>query len=129
MQGARREHPRSGADCFARSARRIWETDLQGLGSQTDEQRSSRPKDRLFPYPKSFSFLAMFLPCFLHNAAAGIYEVASKRNCEALDIRAPIWKTASVKQSIVTLDLEGVLVPEIWIAVAEKTGIRELRLT
>jgi phosphoserine/homoserine phosphotransferase len=32
-----------------------------------------------------------------------------------------------VKQTIVTLDLEGV--PEIWIAVAEKTGIRELRLT
>ena len=28
-----------------------------------------------------------------------------------------------------TLDLEGVLVPEIWIAVAEKTGIKELRLT
>jgi phosphoserine / homoserine phosphotransferase len=34
-----------------------------------------------------------------------------------------------VKQSVVTLDLEGVLTPEIWIAVAEKTGIRELRLT
>jgi phosphoserine/homoserine phosphotransferase len=34
-----------------------------------------------------------------------------------------------VKQSIITLDLEGVLVPEIWIAVAEKTGIPELRLT
>jgi phosphoserine/homoserine phosphotransferase len=34
-----------------------------------------------------------------------------------------------VLQTIVTLDLEGVLVPEIWIAVAEKTGIRELRLT
>jgi len=34
-----------------------------------------------------------------------------------------------VKQSIVTLDLEGVLVPEIWIAVSEKTGIKELRLT
>jgi len=34
-----------------------------------------------------------------------------------------------VKQSVVTLDLEGVLVPEIWIAVAEKTGIPELRLT
>ena len=33
------------------------------------------------------------------------------------------------KQSIVTLDLEGVLVPEIWIAVAEKTGISELRRT
>ena len=35
----------------------------------------------------------------------------------------------AVKQSIVTLDLEGVLVPEIWIAVAEKTGIPELRRT
>src|SRR5258707_4526409 len=34
-----------------------------------------------------------------------------------------------VKQSIVTLDLEGVLVPEIWIAVSEKTAIKELRLT
>jgi len=29
----------------------------------------------------------------------------------------------------VTLDLEGVLVPEIWIAVAERTGIPELRRT
>ena len=34
-----------------------------------------------------------------------------------------------MKQSIVTLDLEGVLVPEIWIAVAEKTGIERLGLT
>lgn len=30
---------------------------------------------------------------------------------------------------VVCLDLEGVLVPEIWISVAEKTGIEELRLT
>ena len=30
---------------------------------------------------------------------------------------------------MVTLDLEGVLVPEIWIAVAEATGIEELRRT
>ncbi len=30
---------------------------------------------------------------------------------------------------IVTLDLEGVLVPEIWIAFSEKTGIQELSLT
>ena len=35
----------------------------------------------------------------------------------------------NTKQSIVTLDLEGVIVPEIWIAVAEKTGIAELRRT
>jgi phosphoserine/homoserine phosphotransferase len=34
-----------------------------------------------------------------------------------------------VKQAIVALDLEGVLVPEIWIAVAEKTGIADLRRT
>ena len=37
--------------------------------------------------------------------------------------------SAAVKQSIVTLDMEGVLTPEIWIAVAEKTGIAELRRT
>lgn len=34
-----------------------------------------------------------------------------------------------MKQTLVALDLEGVLVPEIWIAFAEKTGIPELRLT
>ncbi|MEZ5239392.1 MAG: bifunctional phosphoserine phosphatase/homoserine phosphotransferase ThrH [Microthrixaceae bacterium] len=32
-------------------------------------------------------------------------------------------------QSVVTLDLEGVLVPEIWVATAEATGIEELRRT
>ncbi len=31
--------------------------------------------------------------------------------------------------NIVCLDMEGVLVPEIWIAFAEKTGIPELRIT
>jgi len=35
----------------------------------------------------------------------------------------------SSQQTIVTLDLEGVLVPEIWIAVAERTGIDGLRRT
>ncbi|MDZ7676213.1 MAG: bifunctional phosphoserine phosphatase/homoserine phosphotransferase ThrH [Acidimicrobiales bacterium] len=34
-----------------------------------------------------------------------------------------------MKQTLVTLDLEGVLVPEIWIAVAERTGIDALRRT
>src|SRR5258708_24268307 len=38
-------------------------------------------------------------------------------------------KLAPVKQSIVTLDMEGVLTPEIWIAVAERTRIQELRRT
>lgn len=36
---------------------------------------------------------------------------------------------SSASQTVVTLDLEGVLVPEIWIAVAETTGISELRRT
>jgi phosphoserine/homoserine phosphotransferase len=43
--------------------------------------------------------------------------------------RAGFEKLGPVKQSIVTLDMEGVLTPEIWIAVAEKTGIQELRRT
>lgn len=30
---------------------------------------------------------------------------------------------------VVALDLEGVLIPEVWIAVAERTGIERLRLT
>ena len=34
-----------------------------------------------------------------------------------------------MKQALVTLDMEGVLTPEIWIAVAEKTGIADLRRT
>ena len=33
------------------------------------------------------------------------------------------------QQSLVTLDLEGVLTPEIWIAVAESTGVDALRRT
>lgn len=36
---------------------------------------------------------------------------------------------SSEQQTVVTLDLEGVLVPEIWIAVAERTGIEALRRT
>jgi len=34
-----------------------------------------------------------------------------------------------MKPTLITMDLEGVFVPEIWIAVSEKTGIAELRLT
>jgi len=42
---------------------------------------------------------------------------------------AAVNQGVPVQQSIVVLDLEGVLVPEIWIAVAERTGIDELRRT
>jgi len=34
-----------------------------------------------------------------------------------------------IRPTILGADLEGVFLPEIWIAVAEKTGIEELRLT
>lgn len=37
--------------------------------------------------------------------------------------------TSDSRQTIVTLDLEGVLVPEVWIAVAERTGVEALRRT
>ncbi len=37
--------------------------------------------------------------------------------------------TTDQQQSLVTLDVEGVLTPEIWIAVAEKTGVAELQRT
>ena len=42
---------------------------------------------------------------------------------------AAVMSASAPQQSIVTLDLEGVLVPEIWIAVAERTGIEALRRT
>jgi phosphoserine / homoserine phosphotransferase len=48
---------------------------------------------------------------------------------DSLDTGGQPWNTRAVQQSIVTLDMEGVLTPEIWIAVAEKTGISELRRT
>ena len=36
---------------------------------------------------------------------------------------------STTKQTIVTLDLEGVMIPEVWIAVAERTGIEGLTRT
>jgi phosphoserine / homoserine phosphotransferase len=48
----------------------------------------------------------------------------------SLDRRCFLGIIRPVKsQTIVTLDLEGVLVPEIWIAVAERTGIEALKRT
>jgi phosphoserine/homoserine phosphotransferase len=40
-----------------------------------------------------------------------------------------VLASAEPRQTVVVLDLEGVLVPEIWIAVAERTGIEDLRRT
>jgi phosphoserine/homoserine phosphotransferase len=54
--------------------------------------------------------------------------VTCRRSVIATAMRC-VEDSARVKQSIVTLDMEGVLTPEIWIAVAEKTGIPELRRT
>jgi phosphoserine / homoserine phosphotransferase len=40
-----------------------------------------------------------------------------------------VTPSPAASQTIVALDLEGVLVPEIWIAVAERTGVDALRRT
>jgi phosphoserine / homoserine phosphotransferase len=50
---------------------------------------------------------------------------AVRRTCFDVSVTSPDVP----QQTIVTLDLEGVLVPEIWIAVAERTGIEALRRT
>jgi phosphoserine/homoserine phosphotransferase len=42
---------------------------------------------------------------------------------------APTQTEAGPTQTVVTLDVEGVLIPEIWIAVAERAGIEALRRT
>src|SRR5690606_5908324 len=41
----------------------------------------------------------------------------------------PLFKAPGTAVEIACLDLEGVLIPEIWIAFAEKTGIEALRAT
>src|SRR5580765_3253640 len=56
-------------------------------------------------------------------------ENVNAKNRSSRHIRTVLKNLRLVKQSIVTLDMEGVLTPEIWIAVAEKTGIKELRRT
>ena len=69
------------------------------------------------------------------GAAAGEVQLASRAWTtpaahRGLPCREVFWFTARpVKQSIVTLDMEGVLTPEIWVAVAERTGLPELRRT
>src|SRR5689334_13039677 len=60
---------------------------------------------------------------------AGLHENVSANNWRSGQAWAVLKNSRPVKQSIVTLDMEGVLTPEIWIAVAEKTGIKELRRT
>ena len=45
------------------------------------------------------------------------------------NLRREDEQTVNAQPLIVAMDLEGVLVPEIWIAVSERTGIEKLRLT
>jgi len=58
-----------------------------------------------------------------------LHENVRMKNWNSGHVRIDLKNSRPVKQSIVTLDMEGVLTPEIWIAVAEKTGIDELRRT
>jgi phosphoserine/homoserine phosphotransferase len=50
-----------------------------------------------------------------------------------LRVRGPVVQTVvmptDTRQTLVVLDLEGVLIPEIWIAVADRTGVDALRRT
>ncbi len=61
----------------------------------------------------------------MRQAAQRSFCAAARRWTPA----SPSERLPAVKQCIVTLDMEGVLTPEIWIAVAEKTGRPELRRT
>ena len=57
---------------------------------------------------------------------------ADRRRMQARTGQPPLCMTRTIRmkpQTVVTLDLEGVLVPEIWIAFAERTSIPELRRT
>src|SRR5215469_7128166 len=68
-------------------------------------------------------------PAGFSRSAEGIGTNSNQPRRDPLDTVRPFWNNQQVKQSIVTLDMEGVLTPEIWIAVAEKTKIPELRKT
>ncbi len=64
------------------------------------------------------------------ESARMVHRVPQDPVAHPLDIVVRRWQSPGfMQQSIVTLDLEGVLVPEIWIAFAERTGIEGLRLT
>jgi phosphoserine/homoserine phosphotransferase len=56
----------------------------------------------------------------LYSTRLNESNLISGLDCAGMDIRLP---------PILATDLEGIFLPEIWIAVAERTGIRQLRLT
>ena len=72
---------------------------------------------------------ALFSEAQLSRAEHGIFLEEHLTFFFWLDNPARRAYDRAVKQTMVTLDLEGVLVPEIWIAVAEETGIEALRRT
>ncbi len=66
-------------------------------------------------------------PEHAHLGAGGGFDVGPGATLATMT--DPAVAADEPQQSIVVLDLEGVLVPEIWVAVAERTGIDELRRT
>ena len=64
-----------------------------------------------------------------HRVVSNHHWTIDDQAGKAAGFRPASTGRARVKQTIVTLDLEGVLTPEIWIAVAESTRIENLRLT
>jgi len=64
---------------------------------------------------------------FLREEAARVFLLKSSRSCATM--KKTVKKRVETSMNIVCLDMEGVLVPEIWIAFAEASGIPELRRT
>jgi phosphoserine/homoserine phosphotransferase len=56
-------------------------------------------------------------------------RATSERTAHEAQVSMMSGEARPPQQTVVTLDLEGVLFPEIWIAVAERTGIDALRRT
>lgn len=63
------------------------------------------------------------------SASISAAETAPGRVSVDRSHRASQSGSAAKRQSILTLDMEGVLTPEIWVAVAELTGVPHLRFT
>ncbi len=81
-----------------------------------------------------------YVPCGVHTrdvSATGLTRVFfanidSATVCRATDSQHDVRNSHTMndgRPALVATDLEGIFLPEIWIAVAEKTGIDQLRLT
>jgi len=71
------------------------------------------------------SGLGLITPGVKSHGASGIYFLFGVHVVKTVSVT----NAREPNQGIVALDVEGVLIPEIWIAVAERTGIEDLKRT